>query len=278
MLAKVRDLPPVSVAGLRLVGLLERPEIGNDDVVPVLKQDAVLTAKLLRACNSPVLGLREPIASVDHAVLLLGHRQILQMVTAFAFRGLLSVPVWAYALEADGLWRHSLLSATAAELVLAEGLDLDLSGPAAFTLGLLHDIGKLVVSRFLDRQSLVAIRGQIAQGSALCEAERDVLGTDHAEVGAGLLHLWGLPTQIVEAIAAHHRPVCGPRPQPSALVWLADFVAHRAEGAYSGREVNVPETGSVALEALGFNPETLDGLVGRAYESFQHTGVVILAG
>ena len=276
MLAKVRDLPAVSMAGLKLVGLLNQPGTGNDDVVRVVEQDAVLTAKLLRACNSPALGLKEPILSVDHGVLILGHRQIFQMVAALAFRGLLSVPVCAYGLETDCLWRHSLLAATAAELVLADGLDLDMSGPTAFTVGLLHDIGKLVTCQFLDRHSLVAIRQQVVQGSSLIQAERDLLGTDHAEVGAGLLYLWRLPAHIVEAAALHHRPQYTPRPQASALVWFADLLAHRAQSALSGRQIGAPETGAEVIEALNLRPETLDDLIGRVYQRFHQTGELML--
>jgi putative nucleotidyltransferase with HDIG domain len=275
MLAKVRDLPPASTAGLKLLGLLNQPEIGNDDVVRVVKQDAVLTAKLLRACNSPALGLKEPTMSVDHAVLILGHRQLFQMVTGLAFRGLLSGRLCAYALDDGALWCHSLLAATAAELALADGLDLDISTPTAFTLGLLHDLGKLITSQFLDWPSMVAMRRHRAQGRSLCQAERDVLGTDHAEVGAGLLYLWHLPAQIVEAAALHHQPVYTPRPQASALVWFADLVAHRAEGTESSGEILTPQTGSEVLAALNSNPEKLDSLVGRVCQQARQSSELL---
>ena len=224
MLARVKDLPPVSMAGLKLVGLLEQAEIGNDDVVRVVKADLVLTAKLMRVCNSPVIAPQEPISSVDHAVLMLGHRRIFQMVTALAFQGLLTLPLSAYALETEGLWRHSLLAATAAELLLEGSVEVDIDGASAYTLGLLHDIGKLVTNQFLDRASAIAIRQELAQGMPLVQAEREVLGTDHAEVGAGLLYLWRLPAPFVDAAALHHLPVFSPRPQASALAWFADSV------------------------------------------------------
>ena len=99
MVAKVRNLPPVSHAALKLVSLLDQPDAGNDEVVDVLKNDSVLTAKLLRACNAPAVGLAEPVTSVDQAVLILGHNQIMQMVTALAFGGPMSVQLPGYAIE-----------------------------------------------------------------------------------------------------------------------------------------------------------------------------------
>src|SRR5438093_1490187 len=80
MLAKVRNLPPISMAALELAGLLDGAETNNEELVAVLKRDSVLTAKLLRACNSAALALNEPVASVDQAVFVLGHNQISQMV------------------------------------------------------------------------------------------------------------------------------------------------------------------------------------------------------
>src|SRR5579859_4612552 len=115
---KVKNLPPVSNAALRLVSLLEQPEVSNDEVVQALKCDNVLTAKLLRACNSPYFGLSEPVASVDQAVLILGHQQILHIVLTLAFGSAMVVPMPGYAVEADELWRHSLITATAAEIVV----------------------------------------------------------------------------------------------------------------------------------------------------------------
>jgi putative nucleotidyltransferase with HDIG domain len=277
MLAKVRDLPPVSVAGLKLAGLLNQPEIGNDDVVRVVKADTVLTAKLLRVCNSPAIAPEEPISSIDHAVLMLGHRQIFEMVTALAFRGLLSIPVTAYALEAEGLWRHSLLAATAAEMVVAEGASLTMDRATAYTLGLLHDIGKLVTNQFLDRPSMIAIRHELAQGMPLVQAEREVLGTDHAEVGAGLLYLWRLPAEFVDAAALHHRPVCDPRPQASALVWYADLLAHRAAKAQPGLHAPGSDTEAEVLDALDATPQALDDLLGRVDQAFERTGELMIA-
>src|ERR1043166_2291335 len=97
MVARAKDLPPVSPAALKLVSLLDQPSISNEDVVTVLKHDSVLTAKLLRACNSPIFGFEEPVASVDQAVLLMGHQQILQVVLSLTFSSAMSVAMPGYA-------------------------------------------------------------------------------------------------------------------------------------------------------------------------------------
>ena len=229
---KVKNLPPVSNAALKLVSLLEQPAVSNDEVVHALKCDNVLTAKLLRACNSPYFGLEEPVSSVDQAVFILGHQQILHIVLTLAFGSAMVVPLPAYAVEANELWRHSLVTATAAESVVESFSNLSVEGPVAFTVGLLHDIGKLVLSQALTVEYQAEIRRLVEQNHfSRAEAEKATIGTDHAEVGAQLLQSWHLPEDIVEAVGNHHSPLLKPRPRLSVVTHLANCAAHLAGSA-----------------------------------------------
>ena len=254
MLAQVRQLPPISPAALKLASLLGDPRINNEDMVTIVNEDPVLTAKLLRACNSPATGLREAVASVNQAILLLGHDRISQMVTALAFRGTFNTALPGYALAADDLWRHSLLTATAAQALARVGVEFGLDESVAYTVGLLHDIGKLITNEFLTRQSALAIRSRVAEGRSPFEAEREVLGTDHAEVGASLLFMWRLPELIVEAVALHHRPIPGRGSRLAEVVHSADLIAHRAAEIRSGREIS-SRTELESLDRVGFGLE-----------------------
>jgi len=268
IVAKVKNLPPVSQAALRLVSLLEQPAVGNDDVVQALKCDNVLTAKLLRACNSPYFGLSEPVASVDQAVLILGHQQILHIVLTLAFGSAMVVPMPGYAVEANELWRHSLVTAIAAESVVESTADLNVDTPIAFTVGLLHDIGKLVLGQALTPEFQAEIRHLVEQKKfSRSEAEKAIIGTDHAEVGAHLLQTWHLPDDIVEAVANHHQPVLKPRPRLSVVTHLANCAAHLAGSApgWDGYAVRVDE-GVIKQFAIG--PENIELLVANVRESF----------
>jgi putative nucleotidyltransferase with HDIG domain len=267
MVAQMRNLPPVSQAALKLVSLLDQPEISNDEVVEVLKHDSVLTAKLLRACNSPALGLAEPVTSVDQAVFILGYNQLLQMVTTLAFGGAMVVPLPGYAIAAQELWRHSLITAAAGELLCAQSAPL--AEPAtAFTVGLLHDIGKLVLGQFLDEATRQAVRRLIAEGQSGAEAEKAVLGTDHAEVGARLLQLWHVPEELVQAVANHHRPSSDPHSQLAIIAHLANCLAHLA-GATPGSEAYAVRTDPQVIQHLALTPEKLEHLLIGVRESFE---------
>jgi len=268
LVAKIKNLPPVSYAALKLVNLLEQPAVSNDEVVQVLKCDNVLTAKLLRACNSPYFGLEEPVSSVDQAVFLLGHQQILHIVLTLAFGSAMVVPLPGYAVEANELWRHSLITATAAETVVAEITDLSVEPAVAFTVGLLHDIGKLVLGQALTLDFQADIRQRVEQQqNSRSEAEKAVLGTDHSEVGACLLQDWRLPEEIVEAVANHHHPVLEPHPRLSVVTHLANCIAHLAGSApgWDGFAVRVDDRVITAFDLTG---DKLENMVIAVRESF----------
>jgi putative nucleotidyltransferase with HDIG domain len=266
---KVKNLPPISQAALRLVNLLEQASISNDEIVQVIKCDNVLTAKLLRACNSPYFGLDEPVSSVDQAVLMLGHQQILHIVLTLAFGSAMVVPLPGYAVEANELWRHSLLTATASEIVAAEAYTMNVEAPVAFTVGLLHDIGKLAMSQAITPEVQGEIRHLIEQeGCAGTEAEKRVLGADHGEIGACLLKSWNLPEEIIEAVSNHHHPICEPRPRLSVITHLADCLAHLAGSApgWDGFAVRVDPQ---AVAVLNLDEARLENLVGDVRNAFE---------
>jgi putative nucleotidyltransferase with HDIG domain len=267
MVVRVKHLPPVSNAALRLVTLLGQPAVSNEDVVQVLKYDNVLTAKLLRACNSPALGLREQVASVDQAVLILGHNEILRIVLNLAFGTAMAVSLPGYAVEANELWRHSLITASAGERVLPFGLLAETDPSVAFTAGLLHDIGKLVLSQALTESFQTAIRKSIAeQGLSRIEAEKQVTGTDHSEVGACLLRDWRLPEEIIEAVANHHQPPLEPRPRLSAVVYLSNCLAHLSGSAPGWESYAIRAEDRVAA-ALNVSASTLETLLIAVHDS-----------
>jgi len=268
LVAKVKNLPPVSFAALKLVNLLDQPAISNDEVVQVLKCDNVLTAKLLRACNSPYFGLEEPVSSVDQAVFLLGHQQILHIVLTLAFGSAMVVPLPGYAVEANELWRHSLVTATAAEAVVTELSDLNTETSVAFTVGLLHDIGKLVMGQALTPDTQADLRRRVEEGGlSRSEAEKEILGTDHGEVGAALLQAWHLPEDIVESVAHHHQPVLDPRPRLSVITHLANCLAHLA-GSAPGWDGYAVRVNKAVAEALGIDNDKLENMVIIVRDSF----------
>lgn len=269
LVQRVKNLPPVSQAALKLISLLDQSSVDNDDIVRVLKYDNVLTAKLLRSCNAPSFGLQDSVESVDQAVLILGHQQILHIVMTLAFGSVVTVSSLAYTMEAGELWEHSIVAATAAEIALAEFPRLGSNANVAFTASLLHDIGKLVLGHALTAAELGEIRDRTARKEISCwEAEREVLGVDHADVGAALLQNWRLPQSIVEAVGDHHRPVVQPEPQLSALVHVANVIAHHAHPP-PGQNLHDLRIAEALVTRHSHDEKKLESMVESAKQSFE---------
>jgi len=261
IIAQVKDLPVVSETARKLAVQLNQPELHRDELVETLRCDNVLTAKLLRVCNSADYGVSEPVVSIDQALLLLGDNVIFRMVCADGFGRSLGSAAPGYDTEANGLWIHSLSTGVGAEYLAEVQSYGDFLPCTAFTAGLLHDIGKSVVSKVLTPKDRADIRSKITgQSLSRVEAEKAVLGADHCEVGACLLKRWSLPEPIIEAVANHHSPVLKPAIHLSAVVYLANCAAHLC-GTAPGWQAQAIQAKNTVAEVLGMDVEKVEEIV-----------------
>jgi putative nucleotidyltransferase with HDIG domain len=269
IIARVKDLPVVSETAHKLVIQLNQPDLHRDEIVETVRCDNVLTAKLLRVCNSAHSGVREPVLSVDQALLILGDNMIFRMVCAIGFSSSLGMTAPGYDTEANGLWSHSLNTALGAEYLAEIECYGNFLPSTAFTAGLLHDIGKSVISNVLTPKARNDIRTKMTgQCLSRVEAEKAVLGADHCEVGASLLKRWSLPELIVEAVADHHSPVLKPAIQLSAVVYLANCAVHLC-GAAPGWEAQAIEAKNAAAAMLGLEVEKVEQIVSGIHDAMQ---------
>ncbi len=250
----------VTETALKLPALLGQPFLHSEEVVKILRCDAVLTAKLLRVCNSAGAGMREPVSSIDQAVLLLGYNTIFRMVCALGYGGTMGFRHNSGSVGSQGLWGHSLAAACTTEALAVIGSDYDFEAPVAFTAGLLHDIGKLVLEQLMTDEIRLTLNNIVRQdATSRADAEREVFGVDHADIGACLLRSWRLPDIIVEAVANHHRPVISPRPQLSSVVFAADKLIHIVNAApQNGRS---PEAVQETAQTLGLQRGLLEQIL-----------------
>jgi HD-like signal output (HDOD) protein len=227
-LARAADqLEPLAPSVTRLAALVCAgvPDLGQ--VVEIVQYDEALTASLLRSANSSWSSSREEITTVRDAVIRLGASPVLAMTLGRNVRSRLGDSLPEYGLGEGRLWRHSLAASLAAELLAPRARHRP--PPEAATAALLHDVGKLVMARFLAPSVLEALRAHTESGMTAMDAEAAVLGTDHAELGGVIARAWSLPDSLVRGIREHGRP----RTDGDTLVhavYLADMVA-KAAGA-----------------------------------------------
>lgn len=197
---RIEPLPP-SVT--RLLSLTNDPNSTADDLAQVIRYDPVLTLDLLRRANSARSAVRDPIVEVPKAIARLGSAEVMAVAVKRAVHGRMTVALPAYGMDAQELWRHSLSSAIAAE-VISEHSSIRIPGHAN-TAALLHDVGKLVISKALPKELAAQLARAIATDPRpLHEVERSILGTDHGAVGATVIRAWDMPMSIQMALTNHH--------------------------------------------------------------------------
>jgi len=205
LLAQCGKLPVMPELYAQVTEELNSPNGSIDMIAHFISQDPVMAAKVLRVVNSAVFALEREVTDPAEAVMFLGlgrtHSLILLAGTFAQFDGA-SIPGFS----PDRIWNHSLQVATLAQIIALEETNKSKIAEAAFTSGLMHDMGKLILAANVPAMC-VAVE-QLHQGKhlSLREAEMQVLGTTHAELAACLLGNWGLPLPVLEAVAWHHCP------------------------------------------------------------------------
>lgn len=251
LVAATPELATMPETSTRLLALLEDHDAPVDELVGIIEKDPGLTANVLKLCNSAYYGLRREVGSMREALVRLGNRTVVTVAFAASMGRMLQAPVTAYRLPRGRLWRHAL----AVGLLAARLLPGQAAAPErsrAFTAGLVHDLGKLLLDRPL-REHLEQIP-PVLSASGLLAAERDLLGFDHAEAGAVLAETWNFPSDLVAVIAGHHAPTTA---DPlTAVVAVANLLA--AQHGHDGGASLVRDAELEAmLEAAGLDTGTV---------------------
>ena len=221
LLRQVKDLPSLPDVAVKVARTIDHPTAGAGDVARVLTMDQGLTARVLRLANSVFYGAARRISTVSDAIVLLGMRTVRNLAMASSVEDVLGREVSGYAMRRGELWRHSCACANAAQSLAA------LTGypvpEEAFVAGLLHDVGKVLLSVHMQTEFTNILKLAEEEEISFMDAEQRVLGFDHAEVGACVLERWNLPRPLVDAVRYHHAPMAQPEfSRLTALVHVAD--------------------------------------------------------
>lgn len=215
--------PPTAA---KLLGILRKPDYDNAEIVQLASYDHLLTARLLRVANSARFGGNNTIRTLDEAVLRMGARELVSIVLSLDFKKVFtSGPKWVDTWpSAQSLWSHAILTALASSYLARKCSQKEMDPSVCFTAGLLHDFGKTALVHS-EHPSLGKVPEAVAGGIPWIEAERLMLGTDHAELGGAILHLWGLPGGVIRGVQEHHNPK-EDSSGLAAVIELADYAAH----------------------------------------------------
>ncbi len=221
------DLPTIPESLTRILRIIEDNNSGAADLADAIRVDPPLAAKILRLANSPLYTQTRAIGTIRECVAVLGYRTVRQVALCVAVVSTLAreCAQRQAAVAYRDLWRHGVAAGAVAR-VLARQTGCD-DAEEVFTCGLLHDLGKFVLTLQHPQRYAEVIRDRRRQGIPLVEAERDAFGYDHAGAGAALAEHWRFPSQLVGAIAHHHDSP--PDDRDATIVQLADLLAHRLD-------------------------------------------------
>jgi putative nucleotidyltransferase with HDIG domain len=244
------SLPGIPELYLEIADALQSPLTSSDRIAEIASKDPALSAKLLQISNSAFFGFSRKVFSVAEAVQMLGIGVIQSLSMA--------VPLFTAfdrkkcpGFHIDQVWDHSAEVAALARRIYNDHLDDSHRAEQAFAAGILHDVGKIILADNLPEQYNAVIAESRATRTPLFEVARKHFNATHAEVGAYLLALWGLPVPLVEAVACHHAPrrCCPSTLCLAGVIHIADALQH----------------------AQGLHPDLVPNPVDAEY--LQHTGL-----
>jgi len=257
-LNKVKTLPAAPRILSQLMALLSEEDIHADSVVELITYDPGLTAKVLQSCNTAAMGLAQRVHDLPEAVACVGFNEIYRIVAAVVLEGTLAGEQKGYGIAAGELWQHSVVTALAGRVIAQE---LGGNENLVFTASLLHDLGKLILGEALEGAYAAVVKETALSGHSFQEAEKSILGVEHAEIGGRILARWNFPEDLVKAVWYHHDPIQAcPYEQLAASVYLGDMIAHSLGYGHGHQAFAVHDRGEV-IDILGITASGIESLI-----------------
>ncbi|NOZ11873.1 MAG: HDOD domain-containing protein [Gammaproteobacteria bacterium] len=258
----------------RLVEAVNHPHTSFEDIGTIIASDVGLAARLLRIANSALFNFPGEVDSIGRAVTIIGTEQLRDLVLATTVTRLFrEIPIGT--INMRSFWEHSVACGIVARNIATYRRESNFE--RYYVLGLLHDIGRLVLVMELPDVMSALFIDEDESELQFHEREQSVLGYDHAAVGSALLEMWRIPQSIYEPTACHHRPQSSRHyPLESAVVHTADIIVHSLRIGGTG-EYYVPPLNSVAWERLDISEQSLAGIIEHSEKQFNEVVDDILA-
>ncbi len=248
----IEHLDPLPITARRLAAMLSSDDVNVQEIAKVVEYDAAVAANIVRVANSAAYAGRYPVERVRDAVIRLGTANLLTIVLGEYLR-VFKVAAPIYDLTEDEFYLHS---AAASLMIKAMGSETKHKlPPAASIAALLHDIGKLIMVRYLKADVSATLALCKEKNIAFVEAERELLGCDHAEVGGAVARNWGFPEEIISAIERHHQVVSGGGGVLLDSVMLGNYAAKTIGIGLGAEGFNIPMDFAGSRERLGISVE-----------------------
>ena len=258
ILRSLVELPPMPNIILKAREVIEDPRTSLKDLSAVIEHDQAIVARVLALANSAYYGLSGLVSSIQHASILLGQKTLSELITIAASSQLLSKKLEGYQLDPGDLWQHSLAVALGSRIIAGKKNPKLVED--AFIAGLLHDAGKIILDPYVVERKKEFKTYQKEGEHIFVEAEKEILGFDHAEVMSRASRFWRYPETQSTAIRYHHYPMRSGSNELATYVHFADYAAKKA-GFNSDGNASATEVDPQILDHLGFEEEELNTII-----------------
>lgn len=266
--AELQDLPPLPAVIVRVMQTINEPSTSAVDLNRLISSDQALSGKILRLVNSSYYGFPKRIATITHAIVILGFNTIRNLATSLGVAKAFEVN-GKTALDRDQFWAHSVGTAVCAWIIARKrNLNAKIT-EEVFVGGLLHDMGKLFLDQFFTEQYMIAIKLARAANISIWDAEKTALGIGHVLVGKRVAEKWNLPPTLTAMIALHHQPSFAKEQfELVALIHAADRLARKLQMGDAGDSL-VPPMDPEVEKWLNFSPQTWEGVEADAKRKYE---------
>jgi HD-like signal output (HDOD) protein len=252
----------------KVLELSSDPNSSANQLQKVIADDQAMAARILKIANSALYSCSRKIKTLSEAIVMLGYNSIRSLVVTSASRNLYSSGGKRMGLKERLLWEHSIGTALGCRL-LTQKYQPQLA-EEAFLAGLMHDIGKLVLNQQAAAQFDEIVQIVYNENRMFAETEREILGFDHAEVGALVVNKWKLSPLLEKVIANHHNPAAlsSDNPLLSILVLANDLCKRLGVGFIENPELDL--VGSSPNQLLGISAETIAEVTEKLQSTLEH--------
>ena len=252
----IKSIPPMNQVIDKARKVIENPDSSFEELATLIEKDQALAVNVLKIANSAYYRRVNAASSIKEAVVVLGFETLDELITIACVSPHLHKRLKGYDIKADSVWWHSLASASGAKMI-AHMIDPSIENEA-FTAGLIHDVGKLVLDRYVYERKDIFQEHMSDDQVTFYDAEKLILGFDHAEIAEKICKKWNLPKGITAAIKYHHNPWASRNNELSYIVHASDQIAAWAE---IGAEDLMLDISDELLERLGLKTDDVEQII-----------------
>ncbi len=271
LISRAGDLKVLPFVARKMLDTIGKEMVSISDLGEIIEKDQTISARILKISNSPFYGLRQEVTSINQAILVLGLRTIRSLVLSVSTRAIYK----KFGITEQKIWEHSVGAAIAAKIV-SDGFGDELVD-VAFTGGLMHDLGKVVMNNETPEAFAEVMMRTYNEDLDSITAETDVYGYDHSEVGAKVAGKWGLSNVLIEIIEKNHminfnlKDIRDPLTAKSiACVNLADHICKVLGIGYRESDDSIVLDNLPSAAYLGIGSEKIGSLVKNIEEAYQN--------